>query len=106
MRYTFAQLLELQNELNAKIDYDKVDKIVDNLLERLEKAVRNYPTRKEYSFSFAFSDKDGFDQLYYKLSQSELDLIIKELKSLGFYNVNVERDPSSWSPLKINISWE
>lgn len=106
MRYTFAQLLELQNELNTKINYDKVDKIVDNLLERLEKAVRNFPTRKNYSFSFAFSDKDGFDQLFYRLSQSELDLIVKELKSLGFYNVNVKRDPSSWSPLNIDISWE
>lgn len=106
MRYIFSQLLELQNELNLEVDYDKVDKIVDNLLERLEKAVRNFPTRKSYSFSYAYSDKDGFDKLFYQLSQSELDLIVEELKSLGFHNVNIGYDSSSFSPLSIDISWE
>lgn len=104
MRYTFAQLLELQNDLNRKIDYDKVDKTIDCLLEDLEKEVRETPIRKSYSFDWACSkDKRHF---LYTFSQSELDLILKKLELLGFRDVKIEQNTSYFPPLKINISWE
>ena len=89
MRYTFAQLLELQNDLNRKIDYDKVETVVDGLLEELEKAVRRTPSKKKYSFSYVIpKDDPPIDFVY--LTQNELDLILREFKSLGFNNVVIQ----------------
>lgn len=108
MRYVFSQLLELQNDLNRKIDYDKVETVVDGLLERLEKAVRHIPYKKKYSFSY-INPKDGplIDFVY--LTESELDLILREFKSLGFNNVTIQDDFDKLygvSSLYIIFSWE
>lgn len=108
MRYVFSQLLELQNDLNRKIDYDKVETVVDELLKALEKAVRCIPFKKKYIFSH-ISPKDGplIDFIY--LTESELDLILQEFKSLGFNNVTIQDDFDKLygiSSLYIVFSWE
>lgn len=89
MRYVFSQLLELQNDLNRKIDYDKVETVVDGLLEELEKAVRRTPSKKKYSFSYIIPNNDPPIDFVY-LTESELDLILREFKSLGFNNVVIQ----------------
>lgn len=107
MRYIFSQLLELQNELNAKIDYDKVDFIVDGLLKLLEKGVELYPTIKKFSFPCVDSSEKYPDVSFRTLTQSELDSIVAEFKSLGFHNVIVEKDETSYLfPVKFVFSWE
>lgn len=107
MRYIFSQLLELQNELNAKIDYDKVDFITDSLLKLLEKGVTLYPTMKKFSFSCIDCSEKYPDISFRTLTQSELDSIVAEFKSLGFHNVTVEKDETSYLfPLKFVFSWE
>ena len=108
MRYVFSQLLELQNDLNRKIDYDKVETIVDGLLEELEKAVRRTPSKKKYSFSYVIPKNDPPIGFVY-LTESELDLILQEFKSLGFDNVTIQDDFDtlySISSPHIVFSWE
>ena len=108
MRYVFSQLLELQNDLNRKIDYDKVETVVDGLLEELEKAVRRTPSKKKYSVSYIIpKDDTPIDFVY--LTASELDLILREFKSLGFNNVTIQDDFDKLygvSSLYIVFSWE
>lgn len=89
MRYIFSELLELQNDLNRKIDYDKVETVVDGLLKGLEKAVRCTPSKKKYSFSYIIP-KDNPPIYFAYLTENELDLILQELKSLGFDNVTLQ----------------
>lgn len=108
MRYIFSQLLELQNDLNRKIDYDKVETVVDGLLEKLEKAVRCTPFKKKYSF-FYIIPKDNPPIYFAYLTENELDLILQELKSLGFNNVTLQDDYDKLyglSFLRIVFSWE
>lgn len=108
MRYIFSQLLELQNDLNRKIDYDKVETVVDGLLEELEKAVRCTPFKKKYSFSYIIP-KDNPPIYFAYLTENELDLILQELKSLGFNNVTLQDDYDKLyglSFLRIVFSWE
>ena len=108
MRYVFSQLLELQNDLNRKIDYDKVETVVDVLLEELEKAVRRTPSKKKYSFSYVIT-KDALPIDFVYLTESELDLILQEFKSLGFNNVAIQDDFDKLygvSSLYIVFSWE
>ena len=108
MRYIFSQLLELQNDLNRKIDYDKVETVVDGLLEGLEKAVRHAPSKKKYNFSYVIPKNDlPIDFVY--LTESELDLILQEFKSLGFNNVTIQDNFDKLygiSSLYIVFSWE
>lgn len=108
MRYVFSQLLELQNDLNRKIDYDKVETVVDGLLEELEKAVRCTPFMKKYSFSYIIP-KDNLPIYFAYLTENELDLILQELKSLGFNNVTLKSDYDKLHGLsfpRIVFSWE
>lgn len=108
MRYVFSQLLELQNDLNRKIDYDKVETVVDGLLEGLEKTVRCTPSKKKYSFSYIIP-KDNQPIYFVYLTENELDLILQELKSLGFNNVTLQDDYDKLhglSFLRIVFSWE
>lgn len=108
MRYIFSQLLELQNDLNRKIDYDKVETVVDGLLEELEKAVKCTPFKKKYSFS-CIIPKDNPPIYFAYLTENELDLILQELKSLGFNNVTLQDDYDELyglSFLRIVFSWE
>ena len=91
MRYVFSQLLELQNDLNRKIDYDKVETIVDKLLENLEKAIKRTPSKKHYEFPYVVAE-DGSVIDFVRLTQSELNLIIEEFKALGFNNVTTKND--------------
>ena len=108
MRYIFSQLLELQNELNAKIDYDKVDFIVESLLKLLEKGVEIYPTTKTFSFSSIDSSEKYPDIRFHSLTRSELNAIIEEFESLGFRDiVTVEKDETSCLfPLRFVFCWE
>lgn len=108
MRYIFSQLLELQNELNVKIDYDKVDFIVESLLKLLEKGVTLYPTVKKFSFSCIDSSEKYPDISFHTLTQSELDSIVAEFESLGFGDVvTVKKDEASYfRPIKFVFSWE
>lgn len=107
MRYTFAQLLELQNELNLKVDYDKVDEIVDSFLEALEKWVRKTPTRKKYTFAQVCPEGE-LPISFTFLTQSEIQQIVKELEILGFQNIEVEdrTDLSVYRQVTISVSWE
>lgn len=108
MRYVFSQLLELQNDLNRKIDYDKVETVVDGLLEKLEKELRCTPSRKKYSFSHVIP-KDAPPIRFVYLTESELDLILQEFKSLGFHNVTIQDDFDTLycvSSPYIVFSWE
>lgn len=108
MRYIFSQLLELQNELNLEVDYDKIDTLVDTLLECLEKAVRCTPSKKRYSFSYVIS-KDGTVIDFVYLTKTELDLVLQEFESLGFNNVSYENDFDKLhgvSSMYIIFSWE
>lgn len=107
MRYTFAQLLELQNELNLKIDYDKVDEIVDLFLETLEEWVRKTPTRKKYTFAYVCPEGE-LPISFTFLTQSEIQQIVKELEVLGFQNIEVEDrvDASVCRQIRISVSWE
>lgn len=108
MRYVFSQLLELQNDLNRKIDYDKVETVVNTLLECLEKAVRCTPSKKKYSFSYIISE-DGVPIDFVYLTENELDLVLQEFKSLGFNNVTIKDDFDKLygvSSLYIVFSWE
>lgn len=108
MRYIFSQLLELQNDLNRKIDYDKVETVVDGLLEELEKAIRCTPSKKKYSFSYIIP-KDNPPIYFAYLTENELDLILQELKSLGFNDVTLQDDYDKLyglSFLRIVFSWK
>ena len=107
MRYTFAQLLELQNELNLKVDYDKVDEIVDLFLEALEERVRKTPTRKKYTFAYVYPEGE-LPISFTFLTQSEIQQIVKELEVLGFQNIEVEdmTDASLCRQIRISVSWE
>lgn len=109
MRYVFSQLLELQNDLNRKIDYDKVETIVDKLLEHLEKEIKRTPSKKQYGFPYVVAE-DGSVIDFVRLTQSELNLIIDEFKALGFNNVATKNDFHKsyglMSTLYIVFSWE
>lgn len=107
MRYTFAQLLELQNELNLKVDYDKVDEIVDLFLIALEERVRKTPTIKKYTFAYVCPEGE-LPISFTFLTQSEMQQIVKELETLGFKNIQVEDklDAPLCKQIKITVSWE
>lgn len=106
MRYTFAQLLELQNELNKKVDFDKVDLIVDNLLALLERGVKTWPNAKKFSFSCIDFNGERPELSFKELTQSELALIKEDFEALGFKNITIERNNSYFYSVSFTFSWE
>lgn len=106
MRYIFSQLLELQNELNEEVDYDKIKTIVDEILKLLEIGIQNTPMRKKFIFYGVYSN--GSEILFKYLTQSELQLVLDELEALGFNNVTVKSnlDTLLVRNVEITISWE
>ena len=83
MRYTFQQFLEFQNELNAKLDEELVEKTVDGILSELEDHIRCYPTAHKYVITRIYVR----DQYYKKLEQltaSEQNAISDYFRNMGF----------------------
>lgn len=101
MRYTFQQFLELQNELNAKLDEELVEKSIDGILNELEQYIRRYPTSHKYIATQIF-DRGRFYRDLERLTASEQNAIFDYLRDMGF---RVELDSKFWANDTMTISW-
>lgn len=101
MRYTFQQFLELQNELNAKLDEELVEKSIDGILNELEQHIRRYPTSHKY-VDTQILDRGYFYRDLGQLTASEQNAIFDYLRDMGF---RVELDSRFWANDTMTISW-
>lgn len=105
MRYTFQQLLEYQNKRNAECDQSKVDDVVDDILDSLEKQVRFRPTEKQLIF-YRFTDKKGeWGYSIETLTQTERTKVLETLSDLGFRNLKFVKN-GKIDTTYLQISWE
>ena len=101
MRYTFQQFLEFQNELNAKLDEELVEKSIDGILHELEKYIRRYPTSHKYIATRIYAE-DRFYKDLEQLTASEQNAIFDYLRNMGF---RVELDSKFRANDIMTISW-
>lgn len=83
MRYTFQQFLEFQNELNAKLDEELVEKSIDGILNELENYIQRYPTSRKYNATRIYDQGYHYKDLE-QLTTSEQNAIFNYLRDMGF----------------------
>lgn len=105
MRYSFKEFLKYQNELNNRYDKEKVEHIIDDILNQLRLMVELYPTShkcKIYNSSYN-------DDCYYDLhhcSLSELREISNYFEDMGFTVTWVHyQDDETRHIQSFEISW-
>ena len=89
MFYTADQLLEFQGDINAHMDYDKINHYLDIIFARLEEVIRECPTTKGAIFAEIYDAKGNNSVSITQLSEKEINAIVDKLELLGF-TVNTE----------------
>lgn len=100
MRYSFNDFLKYQNELNERLDKQKVDAIIDDILMELRKQVECYPTLYAFIYRVCFDWDKGEGFRLSACSQAELTMIKSYFQDMGF-TVVYDTDDTSIDGLKL-----
>lgn len=84
IRYSFQDLLKYQNELNERLDEEKVNNIINDILTELQEKIEKYPTSYAFIYTTYFDWDKGEGFRLSQCSQAELAMIKSYLQNMGF----------------------